>query len=352
MKKETKPSHNILWAIVCLYLIPSFILCLYSINFSTLDQSWGILSLGLLLGTAGSILMFILLRKWEEALPKIVEIPVEAPPVYLEKSDTEELKKFRDEAERFSAYKSAVEEELKKKEALMNEFQETITRQREILKNRQEQVTELEGKIQDLNGEVKTLLNEVKITETTPDISSGMHLKETVSVYQVTPPPSIVTSPAEANLQLKRCMDIAGKITGANHFEAANSRFKEWHIDNYALDLRRLFDHLRGESSCTIFVFAQKDNRLLFVNNQAKHMLGWIPEKFIQNFPEIIGESLQDWNRGISRLSSQPETTMQLTLKNKVSQPVAVSCHLGMISSGLFRNHIIGVMYASTAYAI
>lgn len=282
MNSNNKASQNIIWAIVCLYLLPAFVLTLYSIELYNLEKSWGILSLGLIQGAAGSLLMFLLLRQWEQSLQQPIGALDEEPVIH------------------------------------------------------------------DLNSEVNTLLDVVKIVETTPEIPhSGMQLKETAGIYQVaTPSPlSIVTSPGEADLQLKRCMDIAGKITGANHFEAANSRFREWHIDNYALDLRRLFDNLRGESSSTIFVFSQKDNRLLFVNNQAKHLLGWSPEKFVQNFSEIIAESLQEWNRGINRLANQPQTTAQLTLKNKAGQHVPVNCHLGMITSGLFRNHIIGVAF-------
>lgn len=362
MNSNNKASQNIIWAIVCLYLLPAFVLTLYSIELYNLEKSWGILSLGLIQGAAGSLLMFMLLRQWEQSLQQPIEALNEEPITHAPSNEeeiknlqaeldkkTEELQRFYDNAERFAAYKGASEDEIRKKEALLNEFQETITRQRDVLKKRQEQVTELEGKIHDLNSEVNTLLDVVKIVETTPEIPhSGMQLKETAGIYQVAPPPlSVVTSSGEADLQLRRCMDIAGKITGANHFEAANSRFREWHIDNYALDLRRLFDNLRGESSSTIFVFSQKDNRLLFVNNQAKHLLGWSPEKFVQNFSEIIAESLQEWNRGISRLANQPETTAQITMKNKAGQDVPVNCHLGMITSGLFRNHIIGVVFHS-----
>ncbi len=360
MVKDLKATHNIVWVIVCLYLIPTIILSLYSMDLYNLDRSWGILSLGLLQAAAGSGLIFILLRNWEEALPRAVEVPVKEPEYVHVSNDeeiaviqkelekkTEELQRFYEDAEKFAAYKAATEDDLIKKEALLNEFQDTIMRQRDVLIKRQEQVTELEGKIHDLNYEVNTLLAVVKITETSSELPyAGMQLKETAGIYQVTPPVSLVSSPGDANLQLKRCMDIAGKITGANHFEAANSRFKEWHIDNYALDLRRLFDNFRAESSSTIFVFSQKDNRLLFVNNQAKHLLGWTPEKFIQNFSEIIEESLQDWNRSISKLSSQSETTSQLTMKNKSGQSIPVNCHMGMISSGLFKNHIIGVIYS------
>jgi PAS domain-containing protein len=355
MNTDNKASQNIIWAIFLLYSAPTFILTLYSMELYNLQKSSGILSLGLILNAAGSLLMFLLLRQWEQSL----DATHQEEPLYSVPSNDEDLKilqaelntksdelqKFYDNIDKFAAYKEATEDELRKKEALLNEFQETITKQRDVLKKRQEQVSELEGKIHDLNYEVNTLLDVVKISETTDMPPTGMQLKETAGVYQVTPPPTHVKSAGEADVQLKRCMDIAGKITGANHFETANSKFRDWHIDNYALDLRRLFDNLRGESSCTIFVFSQKDNRLLFVNNQAKHLLGWSPEKFVQSFPEIIADSLPDWNRGISRLANQTHTTAEFNMKNKAGQNVSVNCHLGMISAGLFRNHIIGVVF-------
>lgn len=348
MLKDIKDPQNIVWVVFSLYLIPVIILSLFSMDLK-------ILSLGLLQGSVGACLIFSFLRRLE-FVPPVQEVSTREPEIPNEqieeiqkelKKKTEELNRFYEDADKFAAYKAATEDELMKKEALLNEFQETITRQRDVLKKRQEQVTELESKIHDLNYEVNTLLDVVKINETTPDLPyTGIQLKEGAGSYQVTPPLSTVSSPGDATHQLKRCMDIAGKITGANHFEAANSRFKEWHIDNYALDLRRLFDNLRGESSSTIFVFSQKDNRLLFVNNQAKHLLGWTPEKFIQNFSEIIEESVQEWNRSVHRLSSQPETSSQMLMKNKAGQSIPVNCHMGMISSGLFKNHIIGVLYS------
>ncbi len=338
MLNSKKTAQNMFWAIFILYFSPIFVLSLYSMN----ESGWNVFCVGLLEASVGSCLMYILLRYWETAVPIQVVEPVEEHNPHEDELEKlrGELAEFRDISEKFAAYRVAAEDEIRKKESLFNETQSTLSRQREVLKKRQDQVNELEGKIQGLNVEVRSLM------ESSHDFSTtGMTLKETSGVYQITPSPSIVLTPNDANDQLKKCMDIACKITGANHFEAANSRFRDWHIDNYALDLRRLFDNLRSETASTIFVFSQKDNRLLFVNNQAKALLGWSADKFIQNFQEIVEPSIHEWNRGINTLVAQNSAETSLKMKNMSGQPVEVHCHMGMISSGLFRNHIIGVLY-------
>lgn len=363
-------------------------------------QNLGTLMVGLLLSSIGSVGTFLLLRQWEMSIREesqnramlnpdaskpypnpfhsnenfqelenaleesqekkknlVEELNQKSEIIHtLEKKQKQFEHKFEDIHHEFNACKSNSEEELRRKTVLLSEYQETINQQREVIKKKQEQISEMESKIHDLNYEVKTLLQLAEIDNQTSSKSvEGMIISETMQSYQVSQDAkegngSIsshdqVKTPEEASSQLKRCLDIAQKITGANHFGNGTSRFKEIAIDNYALDLRRLFDSLGSENSSTLLVYSQKESRLLYVNNLTKNLLGWSKEKFIQNFPEIIQEGNQEWKKGISQLSSSSEAKVRLLLKTKSGQNLLVHCHLGTIPTGIFRNHVIGILY-------
>jgi hypothetical protein len=125
----------------------------------------------------------------------------------------------------------------------------------------------------------------------------------------------------------------------------SGSRFRDLPINNYTLDLRRLFDSLRSENAGVVFVYSQKENKLLFTNNVVKNVLGWSPEKFTQDFQEIVQDGLQEWKNAVSQLLIKGETNTRLVIKTKSGQDMMFQCQLGIIPTGIFRNHVIGVLY-------
>ena len=278
----------------------------------------------------------------------------------LQESNDHLQKQIEDMIRDLSLQKSTAHDQIQQKEVLLGEYQHTITEQRAVIEKKQQLIAQLESKVQDLNYEIKTLL-QVSQTEPMhlnsplpPVAPQGMLLQETLSAYQAEQSQpaeedfpalnNMVHHPDDAAILLKRCVDIAQKITGAGYAGGA-SRFLDMPRDNYALDLRRLFDSLRLENSSTVIIYSQKENKLLFVNNQAKNLLGWSPDKFVQNFQDIVKDGFEDWKNGITELSAKPESHARLLMRTKAGQDILVHCQMATIPTGIFRNHVVGVLY-------
>lgn len=269
----------------------------------------------------------------------------------------------------FSDYKLFSEEQLKQKNMQLAALQQVIEDQRTEVEKRQEQIHQLDTKIHDLSYEIKTLLylNESEL----PTISNSflkvdssirtlvqMPLRNPLEAIMPTelseegweegetiPVESQIRNAVEATLLVRKCINIAQKLTGANYYSNESSRFREFSSSHYTIDQRRLFDSLRIETSGLVLVYSQKEHKLLFANNQTKHLLGCSPEKFVAEFPAFIQEGLNDWKRALMQLSTNPETQARLLAKTKHGQEVLLNCHLGLIPTGLFRNFVICVLY-------
>lgn len=258
----------------------------------------------------------------------------------------------------FNQFKDSSEEKFEQTRIFLGEYQQTINEQRQAIETKQQLVGQLESKVRDLTYEIKTLLQLAEMARThepAPAIPESEPTTEAPPPYKAEATEEIydlssntdkqVNSEEEAASQLKRCIDIAQKITGANHYSSRLSRLKDLPMDNYALDLRRLFDSLRSENSATVFVYSQKENKVLFVNNQVRGLLGWSTDKFNQSFGEIIEEEAEAWKNLVSQLAYKNDSKACLLMKNKSGQSLPVNCHLGVIPTGLFRSNIIGVLY-------
>ncbi|MEC7840261.1 MAG: hypothetical protein VX777_09515 [Chlamydiota bacterium] len=270
----------------------------------------------------------------------------------------EEQQKYLALADEFKQYKLLSEKQLEQEKQQNNETHETISEMRATIDHKQNQIEKLETKIHDLTYEIKTLLQIADLI--TPSQSHeqdtiGSSVHQSAQDYQLPMEelhsetednsPLQVSSGDEAKTQLKRCIDIAQKITGSQHFARNRSRFGELSLDNYALDLRRLCDSLRSENSCTVLVYSPKDNKPIFINNQIKELLGWNPEKFVQDFDNIVQEGIFEWKNSISQLNTLNQAQTRLVLKSKTGRDLLVHCQLGLIPTGVFRSNVIGVLY-------
>ncbi len=290
----------------------------------------------------------------------------------IEKENEKLTLKAQQIAQDFSDYKLFSEEQLRQKQLQLSSLQQIVEDQRTEMEKRQEQIHQLDTKVHDLSYEIKTLLylNEEAAPAplTTPKkeweiyeaISDNQFFAEEAmrnphdSVDDDLPIERAISTPIEATNLLKKCINIAQKLTGANYFSNESSRYREFSSSYCAIDQRRLFDSLRGENGALILVYSQKDHKVLFVNNQSKNLLGWSPEKFVSDFSSIIQEGLGDWKKALSTLSGLQDSQAQLLVKTsqarflaktKQGQEIILNCHLGVIPTGLFRNYIIGVLY-------
>ncbi len=368
--------------IVLLYFLSIFALAIFP------EKRFTTLFYGILVASVGSITVFLLLRQWEKNAKNQRPAPIQqTPPVEppfvdtnhitelenaladsqaknqeliikqntledtLQKLDQEKAQfehKIEDIRHEFNSHRAESDEELRRKTTLLSEYQETINQQRNVIRKKQEQVSELESKVRDLNYEVKTLLQLAEIGNMKENKSSPSTPKEKpIETHNEDSSNRLVITEKQASGHLNKCIDIAQKITLSSRFGNGNSRFQNMPLDNSALDFRRLFDNLRSETSSSVIVYSLKENRLLFANQQIQNLLGWNEKQFIQNFSDIVCEGYEEWHQAISKLSPQSETRTRLLLKKKNGQNLLVYCHLRMIPTGIFRHFVIGVLYPS-----
>lgn len=310
-------------------------------------------------------------QKQQEELAKAIE--VKGQELHKQEEENRQLQnKAKQVAQDFADYKLFSEEQLKQKQLQLTALQQIVEDQRTEMEKRQEQIHQLDTKVHDLSYEIKTLLY-LNEEETAPAKSSPILIKEE-KVFASIPAlqtehqeitatdiiqPSIsqeshaqesfsIRTSAEAVQLLKKSIQIAQKLTGANYYGNESSRYREFSSSYFAIDQRRLFDSLRSEKGALLIVYSQKEHKLLFVNGQSKTLLGWSTEKFLADFALIMQEGIQDWKKALQALSSSSESQTRLLAKTKQGQETLLNCHLGTIPSGLFRNYVIGVLYPTS----
>lgn len=279
--------------------------------------------------------------------------------------ETQQLRlKAEQAAQDFADYKLFSEEQLKQKQLQFNALQQMIEDQRSEMEKRQEQIHQLDTKVHDLSYEIKTLLYlheeetaplkvNVKKEELTPFFkptpietypSISVQLEESIPLESETNE-SPIQSSLDALKLLRKCIQTAEKLTGANYHNTESSRYRELSPSYYALDQRRLFDCIRHDPSALMMVYSQKEQKVLFVNTKVRTLLGWTQEKFIADFSVILQEGLLEWKKAISLLSTLPEAQARLIAKTKNGQEIFLDGYVGVIPSGLFRQYVMAVFY-------
>jgi hypothetical protein len=399
-----KTRYNILPAVILLYGFPLVVFGYYiASNFPEL--SWKAFSSGMLLLALGSLGLFFLLRYWESQMfmnyfdeepseshgtlvqeEKYIQLQqnLQEAELRVQQKETENLattriyeqlqselqaesralqtvQNERDQlqiqldtlSDELTQLKESTEEKLEQNQIFFNEHQHTINEQRHVIEAKQQHVQQLEDKVRDLTYEIKTLLhlaektqiNDLPTYSTRSENSSKINLGEN-SLISSNGSDQPLEGESEASHQLRRCLDIAQKMTGASHYNR-QAKKTELSVEHYAIDLRCLFESLRSENSFAILVYSQKENKLIFGNNQIKSLLGWSSEKFIQSFPTIIEDSVEVWNNCLTQLAYKNECQAELNLKSKNGAAVPVKCLLGVIPTGIFRSNILGILCKS-----
>lgn len=259
------------------------------------------------------------------------------------------------------------EERLQAKETMQQEYQQTIADQRLVIEKRQQAIATLETEVRDLKYELKTLLalsdgDEQPVIEEQPTRPTKIAEAPTKTASKTRAERSETSattldlgftipsrSSEEAQQQLKRCIDIAQKLTGARHLAGDSSRFRDLSADGYALDLRRLCDSLLSEQTSMILLYSQRENKALFVNNQVRGMLGWSPEKFLQGFPGIISDGEGDWRAALQSVATNQRAEACIKIKTRAGEDYPVRCLLGSVPTGIFKTHVIIVMYSAAS---
>lgn len=376
MPNRSNPRLFIIGTWLLGYLLPLFFLTLYKASYVPLPERWSLLSIGLLLGTVTSCLLLLLLLFWERQLYQPVSPSLltshnfQNEPgdvsegllheIEQQKTRHEQLLHDKEDlthqceqlTQKLALQQERYNDQLRAKDSQLEEWKQTATDQQNLLEKKQKQITSLENTARDLKYELKTLI----------DLTDRIHaIKEEEETFAeplpqlepAPPPPRLSTpssspQPLDALHQLKRYIDIAQKLTGARHLSGHSPRFQDMSVEGYALDLRRLCDSLRSETKSMILLYSQRENKLLFVNNQVKELLGWTPEKFVQDFSHLIVEGKEEWNLATRKLSPASPNEVTIALKSRTGDSRRLRCHLGIIPTGIFKTHIVGVIPLET----
>lgn len=394
-----KNRHSILSATLLFYLIPVIAISYFNLYWLSPAQSFRIMCLGFFVASFFAIVLFMFMKRLELNLKKAAskaqehqEANHEKKPLYADLSlevyrlkETIELQQCEiakltqsqadliklnlsleaenksdhgEFQERVDHEKEVLTQEIEYKNILLEESELKVAKLEEEVSEQKLLIADLEGKVHDLNYEIKTLLHLSSVEqaiEQTPlsphyeQIEESAHQSEQVSSLlsdennesTVEPSPKEFKDPGE---QLKRCLNIAQKMTGASYYQNMEGRQRDLSLDHFALDLRHLFDSLRSEHGNPILFYSKKENRVLFANNETKSLVGWSPEKIVQNFEDLIQEGLEEWQANLTYVSHKGGVEIPLTIKSKTGTNVKVNAVLGSIPSGLFKHDVIAIL--------
>ncbi len=376
-ENREKLRQSIIVTILAAYFAPVLLFTIFSLNFMELSQRWLFFSSSLLAAVIGTILLIVSMLFWESQ-QDIRSEPIPAAPVPEKKETSEpspdilkaamirekELKTKLDHAKQkwhskktefdtlqaqfkkvqhdFESLQIYSEEQLKKKDRLLAEYAQTVNELRGAMERKQDQIEKLQDSVSDLSYDLDTLLK-LSNFDSVKEAGEGNKSHEEASPVKELPRTPSTFCAQDASSLLKKCINVAQKLT-SNQF-TTSSRFRELPINSTALDQRRLFESFRSETSCLIVMYSMKEGALTFANDMTKHMLGWTPDKFVQEFSHLFQEGQEEWRTALQSLSHQSEAICRFTLKTRLEEPLSFACHMGMIPTGVFKNYVVGVLY-------
>lgn len=200
---------------------------------------------------------------------------------------------------------------------------------------KQQIIQQLETQIHDLRYEIKTLL---QLTEV--DYSKFVMEQPKEAVQPAAPFQGVVKRDEEARLLLRRCLDLAQRVSTG--YRSASQNIS---ADPSALDLRRLIDALKEESGALVLLYNPTEKKMLYASKEGRNMVGWAPESLAHDFAAIAEEGLPFWDSAISQLATKPQSSLVLGLKTKGGDEIAFNALLGSVSNGVFRGYVIAVLY-------
>ncbi|MFA6915996.1 MAG: hypothetical protein WC222_06335 [Parachlamydiales bacterium] len=404
--KLTRRQDRLHLATLLIYLIPLLLLTLIAVWIVTPAAGWPLLPLSLFLAATGSLVILTLWRLREGSL--LQNLPhqetaekSEIPSLSSQDSDEkilrfqQSLEEYRQEQQRYlheidekaSALdrlmqensllhstldgarekhhreNSSLVEQIQQQKTLLEEYQHTINNQRQEISKLEQNIASLENRVRDLTYQLRDQKYEIKtllqLADMPQDHTTHSHegedwleeipslpvLANRHSIEQDTPEEEFISSPGEASLILKRCLDIARKITGPSYFSPSHAPFGHPSTASHTLDLRRLCDSLRSERGAVVLVYSPKDDKLLFISPTIKLLSGWNSDKFAQDFYSLLGEQSHEWRNAVRRLPVQGETSLTIHLNTKDNRGIKLQAFLGAIPTGLFRLHTLAVLF-------
>lgn len=382
MSKRAPTDDSPFLIIFLIYLLPIFGWVTYCYLYLPLAFSWIVAILGMAILFTGSALLLTLVRSLKDEMPELapelatIKAPT-APLIKPEPQADESLKYKKEIAELQSALQNKNQEILSRGEqiqsigsenSLLKEKLAVLQEQQAVREDaahrkldeiqleshqRQQIIQQLENQILDLRYEIKTLLQLTEVDYSHFGLESPKPLEQIPEELPVehdqkeeAPLAERVTNIEDARRLLKRCIDIAQKMTGGYRSTSMNSLS----ATPYAFDLRRLADALRLESGALIVLYSPKDERILYASREAKALLDVSPEKLSVNFDQILQESSVLWKGAMAQLLTKSESCLALTLNSKNGTQISLQALLGPIPTGIFRSLVLGIIYPDQSH--
>lgn len=395
MQNHPQTRHYVTGALLTCYLIPILLLVTYSALWIPPHDRLQMLAMGILCAMTGTVIVTLGMKRWElsltnhtahnlsQATHEVSEPDDEAERLQQTLSMSQELQDslaqelqqqqeiqqqiltekddLQHQVEQLTESLSAQHERftdlLKAKEGQIQEYQQTIFDQQTQLEKRQKQVITLENTARDLKYELKTLID---LTDRIQSID--VEAPQQDLEHAPSPPPEdpglawamsradgVAISPIDPTTQLKRCINMAQKLTGARHLTGHLPRFQDLSVDGYALDLRRLCDSLSSEGSNLILLYSQKDAKLLFVSERIRGLLGWTPEKFVQDFASLVTEGQEEWFEALHQSVGSQPSQVTIAVKSRAGDSRHLLCHVGVVPTGIFKMHVVVIAQQVTS---
>lgn len=233
------------------------------------------------------------------------------------------------------------EEKQLRRENVLVEYQRTIQIQREVLENKQEKIDLLSQKVKDLSYEMKMLLKLENSGQTNLLENNPNGIKTLYSYYLPQPEKHEVQKD-----QLEQYLEKILHLQGVVHLNSRQGRTQNFFISSssFEIDLRRLYDIFRDETTGIIFFFSPEEKRFLFVNDYVKEMLGHSPEKFVYHFSKIVEKGLDSFFSAIQSLSTKKTVQVRLMMLNHLREPKLVTCQMTSLWEGPFEGCVLGLI--------
>lgn len=250
--------------------------------------------------------------------------------------------------------KKSFEEQLAQKESLILQYQETIASQHRVISK---YIPEgVEGNVADKDVRADAAmpsaaadgsLDGLKGVEKQADkvssiITASKNLEEEKKKAILSHFPLELFSEEDLQGKLKKCIEGAVKLGAPGGLGGRASKLSDFAFDGFAIDLRRLFEHFRWEKA-VIFIYSPQQDRLLFVNEEIKDLLGWSPDKVLLNFPTILVQGINYWRKLASSLGHNEIRQLEILLKTREGKTLRAITVLGVIPSGTFQHLLIGI---------
>lgn len=255
-----------------------------------------------------------------------------------EQSFLNRIQAFQKKEKDFLRQHSELQHQIDKKETILSEYRSTVQEQRLVIEKKHKDIELLQTRISDLKYELENVLQ----------IKGPTQPVESVSTNQLEPKRSDYSEgySLSASIQdkLNHYVDMATKLNTSYHLAKREGKMAPFSLGSLVIDQRRLFDRLQNEENETLLVYSRDENRLVFVNDRVKSLLGWTPERFLQDFNFLIQKGRIQWSEAIEESRQLEQVSARLLMRSKSGREVLTHCHLAQVPEGVFKGYIIGIL--------